>query len=230
MDQKEASLMVDAPINLLFHGVGEPKRSLEPGEERYWVTPRLFLEVLDLAVQRPQVSLSFDDCNRSDVEIVLSALSARGLGATFFPISARLGSPGNVSHDGLREIASAGMVIGTHGRRHIPWRHLSAAAATEEFVTARMELEDVVQQPVSAAACPFGSYGSSTLESLRGLGYTRVYTSDAARSTAHAWLQPRYTITSNQDLLRIRQLVDHGGLGPARHVNRVRLFLKSHRR
>lgn len=225
-----AALTVEAPINLLFHGVGRPGRGMEPGEDAYWVTPALLDEVLDFIVQRPRVSLSFDDCNSSDVEIVLRALTSRGLRATFFPISIRLGSPGSLSCDGLREIASAGMPVGSHGRRHIPWRRLPAAVATDELVTARRELEDVVQQPVTDAACPFGAYGRSTLQRLRGLGYTRVYTSDGARSSPGDWLQARYTITSNHDIGAIRRLVDHCGLGVARHADQLRVVVKAHRR
>lgn len=223
-------MTVESSINLLFHGVGQASRSMEPGEEAYWVTPTLLDEVLDLAVQRCRVSLSFDDCNNSDVTIALPALISRGLRATFFPISLRLGSPGSLSQDGLREIASAGMPIGSHGRRHIAWRRLPAAVATEELVTARRELEDVVQQPVKEAACPFGAYGRSTLHQLRGLGYTRVYTSDSARTSPSEWLQPRYAITSNLDIEVIRDLVDRRGMGMTRHLDQLRVVVKTHRR
>lgn len=221
--------LVEYPINLLLHGVGTAGREMEPDEDMFWVTRTLLGEILDLALERPEISLSVDDCNTSDVEIILPALTSRGLRATFFPISSRLGRAGSLSGDGLREIASAGMRVGSHGRRHISWRRLPESVATEEFVTARRELEEIVQQGVNDAACPFGAYDRSTLRQLRSHGYDHAYTSDAARASAVSWLQPRYTMTSSDDIGGIRRLVDRGGLGTTRQLDKLRVAVKTHR-
>ena len=52
-------------INLTVHGIGEPPRELEPGEDRTWVTVRQFEQVLDAAAGRDDVRITFDDGNAS---------------------------------------------------------------------------------------------------------------------------------------------------------------------
>ena len=77
--------------NICFHGIGTPKRELEPGEGRYWISVDAFLAMLDVLARRPGVRISFDDGNRSDFDVALDALRARGLSATFFVVAGRLG-------------------------------------------------------------------------------------------------------------------------------------------
>ena len=47
---------------------------------------------------------------------------------------------------------------------------------------------------MTEAACPFGSYDRRVLESLRGSGYRRVYTSDRGTTDAEDYLQARNTV------------------------------------
>ena len=55
-------------------------------------------------------------------------------------------------------------------------------------------LEQIVERPVTEAACPFGSYDRRVLRSLRGSGYRRVYTSDRGTTGPEDFLQARNTI------------------------------------
>jgi peptidoglycan/xylan/chitin deacetylase (PgdA/CDA1 family) len=181
-------------LNLHFHGVGEPRRSLDGDEERFWITADALDEILDAVVGRDDVWLSFDDSNESDTSLALPALAERGLGATFFVVAGRIGQPGFVDRAGLRRLAAAGMGIGCHGMRHRPWRGLDAAALREELVDARRLIEEASDQPVRAAACPFGSYDRRVLRALRLAGYERVYTSDDGLADPDEWLQPRAAI------------------------------------
>ncbi|MCP3423018.1 polysaccharide deacetylase family protein [Nocardioides pinisoli] len=186
----------DERVNVCFHGIGSPQRPLEPGEARYWITVDTFHEVLDLLADRPQVRISFDDGNASDVEIGMPALVARGLSATFFPLAGRLDAPGSLSTSDLRDLASAGMTVGTHGMDHVPWRGLDPASRHRELVTARDRLGEAVGMPVDEAALPLGRYDRQLLNHLRRLGYTRVHTSDRHRARPGSWLQARYSIRS----------------------------------
>src|SRR6266511_1025697 len=107
--------MTAVTVNLAMHGIGRPARQLEPGENERWVSVEQFEEVLDAVGDRPDVHLTFDDGNSSDVEIALPRLVERGLTAEFFPLAGRLGQRGYVDRSGLRELARAGMEIGSHG-------------------------------------------------------------------------------------------------------------------
>ncbi len=185
-------------MNLTFHGVGELPRAPERGEERFWLDLDSFGSALDAIADRPDVRITFDDGNMSDVAHALPALRRRGLNATFFVVAGRLGSPGFLDEQGVRTLLDAGMTIGCHGMRHRPWRGLDNSALREELVVARQALEAIVEQPVTEAACPFGSYDRRVLTFLRRRGYERVYTSDRGLTRPDAWLQPRTSLESGQ--------------------------------
>lgn len=178
---------------ICFHGIGVPGRSLDPGEDDYWVSHEAFLRVLDEVATWPGVRLTFDDGNRSDVERALPALQQRGLDATFFVLAGRLDEAGSLSAEDVRSLRDAGMRVGTHGMHHVPWRRLDAGTAARELHEARGVLAEVVGLPVAEAACPFGEYDRRALALLRREGYAAVFTSDRRVASPNGWLQPRYT-------------------------------------
>ena len=181
-------------LNLTFHGVGEAPGPRDPGEERFWLDLESFTSVLDSVVDRPEVRITFDDGNASDVLHALPALRRRGLTATFFVVAGRLGAPGFLDDTGVRALLDAGMAVGCHGLSHRPWRGLGDEALHQELFLARRALETVAERPVTDAACPFGSYDRRVLRSLRRYGYEHVYTSDRGVARPGAWLQPRNSL------------------------------------
>lgn len=194
-------------LNLCFHGIGEPERPLEPGEDRYWIGRDLYERVLDEIVGREDVCLSFDDGNASDVEIGLPGLRQRGLRASFFVIAGRLGQPGSLDEDAVRTLRERDMPVGSHGMHHVSWRGLDETEAAVEMVAARERLAAVVGAPVDRAALPLGQYDRRVLERLRATGYRQVFTSDRRRARAGAWLQPRYSLTRQDTIDSLRASV-----------------------
>jgi peptidoglycan/xylan/chitin deacetylase (PgdA/CDA1 family) len=193
-------------INLTFHGIGEPERRLDPGEQALWIRHEQFLSLLDSVIDRDDIGITFDDGNASDVEHALPALRERGLSATFFVVSGRLGSPHFLDMAGVRALAGAGMEIGCHGMRHRPWRGLDRPALHEELVEARTLLEWATGRPVTRAACPFGSYDRRVLRTLRGCGYEQVYTSDRGTARCGDFLQARNSIGHGDELSLLERI------------------------
>jgi peptidoglycan/xylan/chitin deacetylase (PgdA/CDA1 family) len=183
-------------INLTFHGIGEPGRPLDPGEELFWLEENEFESALDSVARRNDVQITFDDGNASDLELALPQLRRRGLTATFFVVAGRLGAPGFLDESAVRALADAGMGIGCHGMRHRPWRRLDRPALWEEVVEARRMLERVVDHRVTEAACPFGSYDRRVLRFLRAHGYHRAFTSDTGMTRSGDWIQARNSVRS----------------------------------
>lgn len=215
-------------IHLCFHGIGTCVAEREPGESRYWVTQDAFRRILDVVDDAPRVSLSFDDGNRSDVDVALPELRERGLTAAFFALAGRLDDPASLSRGDLRELTSAGMRIGSHGWRHVPWHGLSDADAHRELVDARAALAEAAGTPVDQAALPLGRYGRRTLRRLRAASYDAVYTSDRFPARDGAWLRPRYSVTARDTPESVRRILfGRPGLGAGRNalasaVKRVR--------
>ncbi|MCP2338082.1 polysaccharide deacetylase family protein [Actinomadura rupiterrae] len=189
-----------AVVNLTVHGIGpRPGRALDPGEDGTWVDVDRFERVLDAVAGRPEVRLTFDDGNASDLEIALPRLLARGLTAEFYVLAGRLGEPGRLTADGVRELAKSGMSIGSHGWAHRDWRRLTSAQVGEELVHAHRVLEDITGEPVTRVAVPFGSYDRHVLRRLQRAAVDRVYTSDGGPSRPDAWLQPRTSLRHDLD-------------------------------
>jgi peptidoglycan/xylan/chitin deacetylase (PgdA/CDA1 family) len=194
-------------LNVCFHGIGTPKRSLELGEELYWVGGSQFTAILDELATWPHVRLSFDDGNASDVETALPALVERGLHAEFFLLAGRLGHAGSVDADSVRALRGQGMSIGTHGMHHRSWRGMDAGTSHEELVEARERLSAAAGSKVDVAACPLGRYDRRLLGDLRRLGYRRVYTSDRRAARENAWLQPRFSVRRHDTPETVRATV-----------------------
>jgi peptidoglycan/xylan/chitin deacetylase (PgdA/CDA1 family) len=214
-----------AAINLTFHGLGTPSPSVVAEERPYWLSRPAFEDVLDRVATRHHVRLFFDDGNASDVDIALPALSARGLTASFYVVAGRIGKPGFLSRDGLEEILASDMPVGSHGWHHQPWRGLAPAELDKEIRGSRECLEQIIQRPVTAAACPFGAYDRRALACLRSAGYRRVYTSDQGPTRAGTWLQPRTSLhqVAQEDPL---SQVDLDPSAPGTLIHEAKLFLK----
>ena len=178
---------------IILHGIGTPARTLEPGEDRFWLSRDRFLQVLDRIAAAGEAApvITFDDGNASDAEIALPALAERGLSAIFFLLAGRIDTPGSLSAQDVRAIAGAGHLIGLHGHDHVDWRRLDPAGRAREWVTARERLAELAGRPVDLAAAPFGLYDRRTIQHLQAAGFGALYTSDRGRARGDAFLRPR---------------------------------------
>lgn len=192
-------------INL--HGVGEIRRTIPEGERAVWIDTPSFHDILDSVAGRDDVALTFDDGNRSDLEVALPALLDRGLRATFFVCAGRLADSDFLGPDDVRALAGAGMGIGSHGWTHVPWRGLGDAALRRETIDARSALEDVISGPIATAALPFGAYDRRVLRSVRDAGFSAIYSSDRGPGSSR-WLRPRTTIRAGADGRSVRSMLD----------------------
>src|SRR6185312_11876791 len=98
-------------VNVTFHGIGQPSRDLQPGEDAVWINLPEFESILDSVAGRDDVQLTFDDGNLSDINHALPALRERGLTATFFVVAGRIGTAHFLDEDDIRMLAAEGMTI-----------------------------------------------------------------------------------------------------------------------
>jgi peptidoglycan/xylan/chitin deacetylase (PgdA/CDA1 family) len=178
---------------VILHGIGTPKRPLEPGEAVFWLSRERFCRALDrIAEMGPAApQITFDDGNASDIEIALPELQARGLTATFFLLAGRIGQPGSLAEADVTRLAAEGQRIGLHGYDHVDWRRLDAAGRAREFGAARDKLQALSGQPVDEAAAPFGFYDRQVVQDLRDTGFAALYTSDRGPACATDFIRPR---------------------------------------
>lgn len=168
-----------------FHGVGTPHAGLPADELPYWCPTDLYLRLLDTIAATPAqtgmpVEITFDDGNRSDLDIAAPALAERGLSATFFVCSGRLDDPRYLDAAALQALVGLGMRVGSHGRDHVDLRRADAATLAEETDGSQRTLSAALGAAVDAYAIPFGSYDRRVLSALGG--YRVIYNSDQVRA------------------------------------------------
>lgn len=199
-----------------FHGLGEPARQLEPGEERFWLTVDAYERILDhlagLDPLRSKISITFDDGNLSDIEIALPRLLSRKLTARFFVLAGRLNTPRFLSSSDIKELRRAGMRVGTHGMAHVDWRFASDETLDRELHDSRTQISRVLNEPVDEIAVPYGAYDRRVLRWLQRSQYAAVFTSDGGSSSSRGWLRPRTCIRSNTQLSDLDHVVSCTGL------------------
>jgi peptidoglycan/xylan/chitin deacetylase (PgdA/CDA1 family) len=118
--------------------------------------------------------LTFDDGCASDYHEAFPALRELGMRATFFVVPSLVGQPGYATWPQLREMAAAGMEIGSHSLSHPFVHELDEAGIRREFGESKRVIEDRLGATVRSASLPRGWEPPDFEGILEDLGY-RVF-------------------------------------------------------
>lgn len=125
-----------------------------------------------------QFVLSFDDGHITNYTVAFPMLAERQWPACFFVIASRVGERDGLGWRELREMASAGMEIGSHSLTH-PFLHRAAPPEIRrEFGESKRILEDGLGQAVEFASLPRGSAAPGMGALIATLGYRAFCTSE----------------------------------------------------
>jgi len=196
-----------------FHGIGEPGPEIPKDERPYWISTTAFKTFLDIFASwrdRRRILITFDDGNRSDIEISAPLLAKYRLDARFFVLTGRLEHPGYLNRENIRSLRDMGFKIGSHGINHVDWARQDAAGLNHELLQSRIVLEKILGQPVTEAAIPFGSYRRGVLRGLRTNGYRMAWSSDGSAPAFGSFPRPRLSIRSDTQPDAIVSLLDAG--------------------
>ena len=202
--------MTRPQIVLTFHGIGDPPANVPADERPYWIAEpafRALVPQLAADAQRLEVdlTLTFDDGNRSDLDIGAPVLRDQGVPGIVFPCAGRLGQAGYLNADDLATLRGMGIEIGSHGVDHVPWATLQGTKLHDEVAGSKTTLEAALGHPIQSAALPFGAYNRQVLQAARAAGYKRVYSSDPGLAGRDAWFvrRMRYHPDVRFDVARI---------------------------
>lgn len=130
---------------------------------------------------RGLVGLTFDDGYADFLTYAAPVLAAHGFTATVFPIAGLLGSQNDWDTEGprkplmtaaqVREAATAGMEIGSHGLRHTPLPGLGDGELSAETAVSRALLQDASDQEVAGFCYPYGHLDARAADAVRAAGY-----------------------------------------------------------
>jgi len=220
-------------LALMFHGIDGPRARAAgyAADPHYSVEAGRFAALLDALVASghrvgaardlldmddglPQVWITFDDGDASNLEEALPLLAARGLKADFFINPARVGRPGFLDWGAVRHLAAAGMSLQSHGQTHTYFTHLAPAALREELRVSKAQIEQATGMPVSLLAPPGGRVPRGLVPLARTLGYRAVLGScpGVIRGEALAGEQPlpRVAVTRHHTVDEVMRLAAGG--------------------
>jgi peptidoglycan/xylan/chitin deacetylase (PgdA/CDA1 family) len=199
---------------LMYHDIAEPARREEVGfpgplAARYKLDPTAFEEhlaalaatgldvrTLDAGQPAPAVAVTFDDGGASAPRAA-EALERHGWRGQFFVTSARVGAPGFMSADEVRELARRGHLIGSHSHTHPTYMgKLARAQLDEEWTRSRSLLGELLGAAPRTASVPGGYLSREVIAAAASAGYELLFTSEPTAHVAHGALtvRGRYTI------------------------------------
>lgn len=200
---------------LMYHDIAaraERERVGFPGPlaARYKLTPDAFEAHLDalaatglrigtLAHQPPpEVLISFDD-GGSSAMLAATALERHGWRGQFFITTGRIGTPGFLSAEELRELVLRGHVVGSHSHTHPTYMgKLTRPELDEEWTRSAGALGEILGEAPASASVPGGYVSQAVIAAAAAAGYELLFTSEPTARVAETGLlvRGRYTIWS----------------------------------
>lgn len=174
---------------LMYHSVGGEAYGDSLGN--YTITPKKFAQHMDAlrglhgvsivpfgleAIGRAQanISISFDDGYLDNLHFAAPILIERGMPFTVF-VSSRFVQDqhaGFLNPKDLRELAELpGVMIGAHGRTHVPLVGCDDLMLANELAGSKMYLEDIIGRPVSTMSYPYGAVDRRVRDAVSAAGY-----------------------------------------------------------
>jgi peptidoglycan/xylan/chitin deacetylase (PgdA/CDA1 family) len=190
---------------LCYHGVGSATMETDPAFLRvhpaaFRAQVRLLLEagfrfvtVAEFAEQadgrRPPpglVALSFDDGMDDNHHVVLPILQEHGIPATVFVTTGLIGEANPwmppdsgarmMTAEELRDLASAGIEIGSHTVTHPDLSELEYESCLAEMLESSRTLERLLGSPVRTFAYPYCRFGAAAVAAAKEAGFSAAVT------------------------------------------------------
>jgi peptidoglycan/xylan/chitin deacetylase (PgdA/CDA1 family) len=171
-----------------------------------------FLEKGTALPDKP-VILTFDDGYADAYTTVYPLLKAYHLTGTFYIITGKVGQPGYLTWDQIKEMAANGMEIGAHTITHPYLTKLHLLSAFWQIWGSRLDLERHLGKPVTTFAYPYNDHNRVTNLLARLAGYSTAcivdfHTGDSERDY---FTMPRYSVTSGESINVFRLVVNRPG-------------------
>ena len=124
------------------------------------------------------IIITFDDGELNNFIGAFPVLMEFEFSAYFFVIANRIGYPGYMGWEKLRDLNAHGMVVGSHGLTHRILTELSDEELKKELFESKSILEKGLKKAVTAFSVPRGFHNPRVIEMARQAGYTEIFTSD----------------------------------------------------
>ena len=120
--------------------------------------------------RRRPVVVTFDDGDESAHRLALPALREHRATATFYIVSGWVGTPGYLNEEQVRDLARAGMEIGSHTVSHRFLSDLDDHEIRYELSASRDALRSLAGQAIRSVAWPGGHHDTRVVRIAREVG------------------------------------------------------------
>ena len=172
----------DAQLNNLYLSVADFQSHLDYFQEA-GITPITMEQLWNhwenkAPLPDKPVVLTFDDGYRSMYTTVYPMLAERGWPGTFYCVSDYTASGDFISEDMIREMAAAGMEIGSHTASHVELDSCTGDALNAQLTQSRDILSGLSEKPVVQLCYPSGHYNADTQAAAQDAGYHCAVTTE----------------------------------------------------
>jgi peptidoglycan/xylan/chitin deacetylase (PgdA/CDA1 family) len=218
----------DTPMIFMYHGVADADEDpnqlcVSPArfaEQMAWLARRglrgvgiaELVDAMRAGRQRGLVGLTFDDGYTNVLETALPVLRQHGFGATAYIISDRLGGTNEwdegpvwqlMTGGQVRELAAAGIEIGSHAATHMRLAGASPAQLTAEISESRISLGALLGTEIRGFAFPYGSMDAASRQAVRDAGYEYACAVEASTAEIGLMALPRLYVGEQDDARRM---------------------------
>lgn len=185
--------------------------------------------VADFLGQQTHVKtvLTFDDGLESDYAIALPILQEQGIAATFFVTANNIGRSGYLKAEQVREMAVAGMEIGSHGLEHQYLVTLPRVAAEREISESKDRIEQILGRTIVSFAAVGGHYKPWMIDYAALSGY-KAFAGMVPGKSRHPLMGiatlRRNHVQAHHSLSYITSLVEGHARIMARNILRYRIL------
>ncbi|MFQ5674969.1 MAG: polysaccharide deacetylase family protein [bacterium] len=121
-----------------------------------------------------QIIITFDDGHLSNYRLAFPLLKRYDFLATFYVVPTWVGTEQYMNWKQIRELANAGMEIGSHTLTHPYLTELTKEKVRSEFAQSKQIIEDQIQQPCHSLAIPYGFNKPEYEQIAKECGYKGV--------------------------------------------------------
>lgn len=167
-------------IFMFHHVTTAPERELSLMLEtsaflRFLDRPRDYAALEEVMADKTysrKAAITFDDGLADAYTIGYPALKARNIPFTLFVLSRKVGQPGYLSQEMLRELAADPLcTIGVHGTEHRVLTQVGEEERREEIFRSKAELEQMLGKELPIFAYSNGRYDEGILNMVQEAGY-----------------------------------------------------------